>query len=122
MTGLLQRFTHMARRPAHDRPKTPPALTMMLLAMAASLVPELAAAAAGGGAEAAFQPIQTMGDSIVTFVTGAFGKTVALAALAIVGMIAFFTGRVPWSWLGGVALGCCFVFGGKQILGAMTAF
>nr|WP_181377329.1 TrbC/VirB2 family protein [Ochrobactrum sp. LM19]AJW29998.1 type IV secretion protein VirB2 [Ochrobactrum sp. LM19] len=72
-------------------------------------------------ASQAFQPVETMGNTVLELLTGTAAKTVATIGLAVVGILGFLTGRVNWGWLGAIALGCAFTFGGKQIINALSS-
>lgn len=72
-------------------------------------------------ASQAFQPVETMGTTVLDLLTGTGAKTLATIGLAVVGILGFLTGRVNWGWLGAIALGCAFTFGGKQIINALSS-
>lgn len=57
--------------------------------------------------------------NIYLFITGGIGKTIC--AFTIIGVgIGFFTGKVSWGVLIGVALGIASLFGGPAIMAAVT--
>ena len=57
--------------------------------------------------------------NIYLFITGGIGKTIC--AFTIIGVgIGFFTGKVSWGVLIGVALGIASLFGGPAIMVAVT--
>ena len=57
--------------------------------------------------------------NIYIFITGGIGKTIC--AFTIIGVgIGFFTGKVSWGVLIGVALGIASLFGGPAIMASIT--
>ena len=72
----------------------------------------LAQTAGGSGA---FQPVQTIAQQLLTFLTGTFATTAATIAVAVVGFFAL-TGRMPWGWAFSVVLGIALIFGAAQIV------
>ena len=64
-------------------------------------------------------PMQATLCNIYIFITGGIGKTIC--AFTIIGVgIGFFTGKVSWGVLIGVALGIASLFGGPAIMQAVT--
>ena len=63
----------------------------------------------------AFQPVQTIAQQLLTFLTGTFATTAATIAVAVVGFFAL-TGRMPWGWAFSVVLGIALIFGAAQIV------
>lgn len=67
---------------------------------------------AGGGA---FAPIQTAIQLIIDFVTGPFGRALAILAVISLGLLAF-AGRLSWFTVGYVVIGIGLVFGAPAIV------
>ena len=64
-------------------------------------------------------PMEATLCNIYLFITGGIGKTIC--AFTIIGVgIGFFTGKVSWGVLIGVALGIASLFGGPAIMQAIT--
>ena len=64
-------------------------------------------------------PMQKTLCNVYVFITGGIGKTIC--AFTIIGVgIGFFTGKVSWGVLIGVALGIASLFGGPAIMQAVT--
>ena len=64
-------------------------------------------------------PMEATLCNIYLFITGGIGKTIC--AFTIIGVgIGFFTGKVSWGVLIGVALGIASLFGGPAIMVAVT--
>lgn len=78
---------------------------------------ELAFAQAGGGA---FAPLSAAFQMIVDFITGPFGRLVAIIAVITLGFLAF-QGRLSWFFAGSVILGIGFVFGAPNIVDQMIS-
>ena len=57
--------------------------------------------------------------NVYVFITGGIGKTICSFVIIGVG-IGFFTGKVSWGTLIGVALGIASLFGGPSIMKAVT--
>ncbi len=57
--------------------------------------------------------------NVYAFITGGIGKTICSFVIIGVG-IGFFTGKVSWGTLIGVALGIASLFGGPSIMAAVT--
>lgn len=75
-------------------------------------IPQVAFAQETGGA---FGPIQAAVQLVIDFVTGPFGR--ALAVLAVIGLgIAAFAGKISWIACGFVVIGIGLVFGAPQIV------
>ena len=58
----------------------------------------------------AFAPLQTVVQAVVDFITGPFGRLVAIIAVIGLGFLAF-AGRLSWFTAGAVVLGIGLVFG-----------
>ena len=72
-----------------------------------------------GNAYATDDPMTATLCNIYVFITGGIGKTIC--AFTIIGVgIGFFTGKVSWGVLIGVALGIASLFGGPAIMAAVT--
>jgi type IV secretion system protein VirB2 len=67
---------------------------------------------AGSGA---FQPVQTIAQQLMSFLTGSFATTAATIAVVSVGFMAL-TGRIPFMWAFSVIIGIALIFGGAQIV------
>jgi len=79
---------------------------------------ELAFAAEGGSG--AFGPIQTAVQMIVDFITGPFGRLLAIIAVIALGFMAF-AGRLSWFTAGAVVIGIGLVFGAPAIVDQMIS-
>ncbi|CAN7697281.1 TrbC/VirB2 family protein [Neorhizobium tomejilense] len=89
-------------------------LTTMVAVVAASH----ALSADGAMAQAtnqAFAPLQTVVQAVVDFITGPFGRLVAIIAVIGLGFLAF-AGRLSWFTAGAVVLGIGLVFGAPAIV------
>ena len=73
------------------------------------------AQATGGGA---FGPLEAAVQMIVDFVTGPFGRSLAIIAVIALGFMAF-AGRLSWFTAGGVVIGIGLVFGAPAIVDAL---
>lgn len=63
----------------------------------------------------AFAPLQTVVQAVVDFITGPFGRLVAIIAVIGLGFLAF-AGRLSWFTAGAVVLGIGLVFGAPAIV------
>ena len=72
---------------------------------------------AGGGA---FAPLQTAVQMIVDFITGPFGRLMAIIAVIGLGFLAF-AGRLSWFTAGAVVIGIGLVFGAPAIVDQMIS-
>ncbi|TIV78089.1 MAG: VIRB2 type IV secretion [Mesorhizobium sp.] len=79
---------------------------------------DLALAQSGGGG--AFAPLQTAVQMIVDFITGPFGRLLAIIAVIGLGFLAF-AGRLSWFTAGAVIVGIGLVFGAPTIVDEMIA-
>ncbi|AYD00635.1 TrbC/VirB2 family protein [Neorhizobium sp. NCHU2750] len=68
----------------------------------------------------AFAPLQTAVQMIVDFITGPFGRLLAIIAVISLGFLAF-AGRLSWFLAGGVILGIGLVFGAPTIVDEMIS-
>jgi type IV secretion system protein VirB2 len=80
------------------------------------LLAEPALAQSGG----AFAPLETAVQMIVDFITGPFGRLLAIIAVIALGFLAF-AGRLSWFTAGAVVLGIGLVFGAPAIVDQMIA-
>jgi type IV secretion system protein VirB2 len=76
---------------------------------------DVALAQAGGGGTGAFAPLQTAVQMIVDFITGPFGRLIAIIAVIGLGFLAF-AGRLSWFTAGAVIIGIGLVFGAPTIV------
>ncbi|TIW61804.1 MAG: VIRB2 type IV secretion [Mesorhizobium sp.] len=81
---------------------------------------DLALAQSGGGGGGAFAPLQTAVQMIVDFITGPFGRLLAIIAVIGLGFLAF-AGRLSWFTAGAVIVGIGLVFGAPTIVDEMIA-
>jgi type IV secretion system protein VirB2 len=75
---------------------------------------------AGGGSGGAFGPLQTAVQMIVDFITGPFGRLMAIIAVIGLGFLAF-AGRLSWFTAGAVVIGIGLVFGAPAIVDQMIS-
>lgn len=68
----------------------------------------------------AFAPLETAVQMIVDFITGPFGRLLAIIAVIALGFLAF-AGRLSWFTAGAVVLGIGLVFGAPAIVDQMIA-
>lgn len=80
---------------------------------------DLAFAQSGGGSSA-FAPLQTAVQMIVDFITGPFGRLLAIIAVIGLGFLAF-AGRLSWFTAGAVVIGMGLVFGAPAIVDELMA-
>lgn len=78
------------------------------------------ALAQGGGGSSAFAPLQTAVQMIVDFITGPFGRLLAIIAVIGLGFLAF-AGRLSWFTAGAVVIGMGLVFGAPAIVDELMA-
>ncbi len=78
------------------------------------------ALAQAGGGTGAFGPLQTAVQMIVDFITGPFGRLMAIIAVIGLGFLAF-AGRLSWMTAGAVVLGIGLVFGAPAIVDQMIS-
>jgi type IV secretion system protein VirB2 len=97
-----------------DRQKRTRQITVILLMLAVSqlLASNIAMAQA---TNQAFAPLQTVVQAVVDFITGPFGRLVAIIAVIGLGFLAF-AGRLSWFTAGAVVLGIGLVFGAPAIV------
>ncbi|MER9651059.1 TrbC/VirB2 family protein [Mesorhizobium sp. M0199] len=92
---------------------------LALVAVIQSAGTELALAQSGGGG-GAFAPLQTAVQMIVDFITGPFGRLLAIIAVIGLGFLAF-AGRLSWFTAGAVVVGIGLVFGAPNIVDEMIS-
>ncbi|WP_271894173.1 TrbC/VirB2 family protein [Candidatus Phyllobacterium onerii] len=97
-----------------DRQNRTRQITVILLMLAVSqlLASNIAMAQA---TNQAFAPLQTVVQAVVDFITGPFGRLVAIIAVIGLGFLAF-AGRLSWFTAGAVVLGIGLVFGAPAIV------
>lgn len=88
------------------------AVTLVTLVVSQLFVSDIALAQATGQA---FAPLQTVVQAVVDFITGPFGRLVAIIAVIGLGFLAF-AGRLTWFTAGAVVLGIGLVFGAPAIV------
>lgn len=81
---------------------------------------DVAMAQASGGSGGAFGPLQTAVQMIVDFITGPFGRLMAIIAVIGLGFLAF-AGRLSWFTAGAVVIGIGLVFGAPAIVDQMIS-
>jgi len=94
-----------------------PASQFLALATFVGLVFAEPASAQTSGA---FAPLETAVQMIVDFITGPFGRLLAIIAVIGLGFLAF-AGRLSWFTAGAVVLGIGLVFGAPAIVDEMIA-
>lgn len=99
-------LSHRQKRTMHV---TVPLLTLVASQLLAS---DIAMAQA---TSQAFAPLQTVVQAVVDFITGPFGRLVAIIAVIGLGFLAF-AGRLSWFTAGAVVLGIGLVFGAPAIV------
>lgn len=67
----------------------------------------------------ALAPLENVVDFFVTFLTGAFARSVAIIAVAVLGFLGL-TGRLRWAIAGSVILGIALIFGAATIVDAIS--
>jgi len=107
MSNLLH---HPAERQAS------PAFTFAGIVLACLVLTQPAFAQSSG----AFAPLETAVQMIVDFITGPFGRLLAIIAVIALGFLAF-AGRLSWFTAGAVVLGIGLVFGAPAIVDEMIA-
>lgn len=64
-------------------------------------------------------PLENVVDFFVNFLTGAFARSVAIIAVAVLGFLGL-TGRLRWAIAGSVILGIALIFGAATIVDAIS--
>ena len=80
----------------------------------------LAASPAFAATSGAFAPLETAVQMIVDFITGPFGRLLAIIAVIGRGFLAF-AGRLSWFTAGAVVIGIGLVFGAPAIVDQMIS-
>ena len=88
-------------------------LAITVLGAACLFEPTIALAQSSSGG--AFAPIQTAVQLIIDFITGPFGRAIAILAVVSLGLMAF-AGRLSWFTVGFVVIGIGLVFGAPAIV------
>ena len=88
-------------------------LAIIVLGGAYLFEPTIALAQSTSGG--AFAPIQTAVQLIIDFITGPFGRAIAILAVVSLGLMAF-AGRLSWFTVGFVVIGIGLVFGAPAIV------
>ena len=89
------------------------ALATAVLGASCLFEPTIALAQSSSGG--AFAPIQTAVQLIIDFITGPFGRAIAILAVVSLGLMAF-AGRLSWFTVGFVVIGIGLVFGAPAIV------
>ncbi|RLA54434.1 MAG: VIRB2 type IV secretion [Gammaproteobacteria bacterium] len=64
-------------------------------------------------------PLENVVDFLVNFLTGAFARSVAIIAVAVMGYLGL-TGRLRWGVAGAVIVGIALIFGAATIVDAIS--
>jgi type IV secretion system protein VirB2 len=106
----------------HNMPINPLDLPkpLALAASAAAVFILVAEPAMAQSSSSAFAPLQSAVQMIVDFITGPFGRLLAIIAVISLGFMAFM-GRLSWFFAGGVILGIGLVFGAPTIVDEMIS-
>ena len=64
-------------------------------------------------------PLENVVDFLVNFLTGAFARSIAIIAVAVLGYLGL-TGRLRWGIAGSVILGIALIFGAATIVDAIS--
>ncbi len=64
-------------------------------------------------------PLENVVDFLVGFLTGAFARSVAIIAVAVLGYLGL-TGRLRWGVAGSVIVGIALIFGAATIVDAVS--
>jgi len=70
-------------------------------------------------AQGQLQPLENLADFVVGFLTGAFARSVAIIAVAVLGYLGL-TGRLRWAIAGSVIAGIALIFGAATIVDAIS--
>jgi type IV secretion system protein VirB2 len=100
-------------------PKTVVKAAAIMSALAASQL-VTADVAMAQATNQAFAPLQTVVQAVVDFITGPFGRLVAIIAVIGLGFLAF-AGRLSWFTAGAVVLGIGLVFGAPAIVDELVS-
>lgn len=108
----------MTRPPAHGPRRH--ARINAIAALCAIVIVAAAEPVAAQATNQAFAPLQTVVQAVVDFITGPFGRLVAIIAVIGLGFLAF-AGRLSWFTAGAVVLGIGLVFGAPAIVDQLMA-
>ena len=64
-------------------------------------------------------PLENVVDFLVSFLTGAFARSVAIIAVAVMGYLGL-TGRLRWGVAGSIIVGISLIFGAASIVDAVA--
>ena len=64
-------------------------------------------------------PLENVVDFLVKFLTGAFARSVAIIAVAVLGYLGL-SGRLRWAIAGSVSVGIALIFGATSIVDALS--
>ncbi len=64
-------------------------------------------------------PLENVVDFLVNFLTGAFARSVAIIAVAVMGYLGL-TGRLRWGVAGSIIVGIALIFGAATIVDAIS--
>lgn len=102
-------------------PKHPKAVKVVpILSMLVALQFGMADVAMAQAAGQAFAPLLTVVQAVVDFITGPFGRLIAIIAVIGLGFLAF-AGRLSWFTAGAVVLGIGLVFGAPAIVDQLVS-
>lgn len=93
-------------------------LAVPVTVVAQMALPSHAYAQGQGGSGGAFGPLEAAVQMIVDFVTGPFGRSLAIIAVISLGFMAF-AGRLSWFTAGAVVIGIGLVFGAPAMVDAL---
>jgi len=99
---------------------SPAARPALLLLIGAALAVTAAEPALAQQTSGAFAPLETAVQMIVDFITGPFGRLLAIIAVIGLGFLAF-AGRLSWFTAGAVVIGIGLVFGAPAIVDQMIS-
>jgi type IV secretion system protein VirB2 len=103
--------------PVHIVAKLTCAAVVGIAAQALMVDPAFAQSSGSGGP---FAPLETAVQMIVDFITGPFGRLLAIIAVIGLGFLAF-AGRLSWFTAGAVVIGIGLVFGAPAIVDQMIS-
>ncbi len=102
------------------RSAAPAASKAALAATAVLVLQAIAIEPAFAQSSGPFAPLETAVQMIVDFITGPFGRLLAIIAVISLGFLAF-AGRLSWFTAGAVVLGIGLVFGAPAIVDQMIS-
>jgi type IV secretion system protein VirB2 len=98
--------------PAKNKKGNPQANALLLAAIVSALAIEPALAQE-------LAPLENVVDFLVSFLTGAFARSVAIIAVAVMGYLGL-TGRLRWGVAGSIIVGIALIFGAASIVDAIS--